>query len=164
MSFTVRFLPCTLLLVIAGCGGGAPDAPTLGPVFGKVMVDGAPLGGLTVEFHPTGETKGPMSAGVTNADGTFSIKTSTGGKGAVVGEHVVLIKCPWRLEGRRGKNAPLTADGVGSSESGEVPTGPATAADECSIAAKFEDIDSTPFKETVTEEGLTDLVFNVTSE
>lgn len=162
---------CSLLafsvLGIAGCGGGVSDAPSVAKVSGTVMVDGKPQGGLTVEFHPDSAsgTKGPMSTGLTADDGSFILSTSTGRAGAVIGNHKVLVKCPWSLTGRASKSpAPITADGFGSDASGKAPAAPAAPKSDCTVAIKYEDAGTTPLKAVVPPEGVSDLLLQAISE
>jgi hypothetical protein len=160
-------LPIVWVLGISGCGGGASDAPSVAKVSGTVMVDGKPQGGLTVEFHPDSAsgTKGPMSTGMTADDGTFMLSTTTGRAGAVIGNHKVLVKCPWSLTGRASKGpAPVTADGFGSDASGQAPTAPPAPKSDCTLSIKFEDAGTTPLKAIVPAEGVSDLLFQATSE
>ena len=155
---------CVLSLVqLAGCGGVA-DAPKLGKVAGTVMVDGKPQAGLTVEFHPDSKagTTGPMSMGVTNDEGDFILSSATGRAGAVIGNHKVVVKCPWTLGGRAG--AANTADGFGSSPTGELPPPPADDAGDCTLNIRFEDPDTTTLSAAVPEEGVADLLLQVTTK
>ena len=151
---------------IFGCSGGANDAPTVASVSGKVMVDGKPQGGLTVEFHPdsTAGTTGPMSTGLTSDDGTFILSTATGRAGAVIGSHKVLVKCPWSLTGRATDGpAPVTADGFGSDASGKAPVAPPAPKSDCTVNIKFEDASTTTLKAVVPAEGVSDLLLQATS-
>jgi hypothetical protein len=156
-----------LMLGIYGCGGEASDAPSVASVSGKVMVDGKPQGGLTVEFHPdsTAGTTGPMSTGLTADDGTFILSTSTGRAGAVIGNHKVLVKCPWSLTGRASNGpAPVTADGFGSDASGKAPAAPPASQSDCTVNIRFEDSGTTPLKAVVPADGVSDLLLQATSE
>jgi hypothetical protein len=82
-------LGCALVLVL-GCG-----SRKFAPVSGKVTLNGKPLADATVNFQPIAKEgsieAGVGSAGKTNADGEFTLKTSTGEDGAVVGNHRVMI-------------------------------------------------------------------------
>lgn len=152
------------LFLVTGCGGGAGDAPDLASVSGTVMLDGKPAGGLTVEFLPDNNagTSGPMSVAVTADDGTFMLSTSTGRAGAVIGTHKVLVKCPWRLEGRA--KATSTADGFGSSADGsEPPPAPEKKEGDCNVDIKFESVSSTPLSAEVPAGGVNDLLLQATS-
>jgi len=89
-------LALTLLaLVVIGCNDGRPKFV---PVSGRVLVDGKPVANLMVTFQPiaTEQNKdpGPGSAGITDADGRFTLKVSSqqySSNGAVVGKHKVRI-------------------------------------------------------------------------
>ena len=151
------------LVSLFGCG--ASDAPPLAVVTGKVLLDGEPAKGLTIEFHPDNSagTSGPMSLAISNPDGTFHLYTSVGGDGAVIGTHKVVIKCPFRLEGR---TPVVTGDGVGSAASGKAPepVKKADASDDCKLALKYEDPTKTPLRHVVPEKGISDLVLQATTE
>ncbi len=68
----------------AGCGGGLE----LAPASGKVTLDGKPLADAAVNFVPV--DGGPVASGVTDTQGTFSVRT-TNKPGAVPGEHHVTV-------------------------------------------------------------------------
>jgi hypothetical protein len=76
------------LLAVWGCGSGG-DGPGYAGVSGVVTMDGNPVEGATVVFTPTGA--GTMSMGLTNASGEFTLTTSTGKKGAAIGDHAVTV-------------------------------------------------------------------------
>lgn len=87
----MRYFPAVLcggLLLLTGCGGSS-DGPPYATVSGVVTLDGNPVEGATVIFTPKGP--GTMSMGLTNADGAFSLMTSTGKRGAAVGDHAVTV-------------------------------------------------------------------------
>lgn len=160
-----RLLLVLPLVVLFGCG--ASDAPPLAVVTGKVLLDGEPAKGLTIEFHPDNSagTSGPMSLAISNPDGTFHLYTSVGGDGAVIGTHKVVVKCPFRLEGR---TTVVTGDGVGSAASGKAPErvkkAPSSSSDDCKLALKYEDPTTTPLRHVVPEKGISDLVLQATTE
>jgi hypothetical protein len=87
-----RFLAVTLVFAF-GCAGSVK----LAPVSGKVTMDGKPLVGATVSFTPIDEKdkkgiEAPLSSiGNTNDQGEFTLQTTTGQPGAVVGKHKVSI-------------------------------------------------------------------------
>ena len=56
------------LFTLVGCGG--PKGPAVTAVSGTVMLDGEPLDGASVVFHPT-SSSGLAGSGKTSADGTF---------------------------------------------------------------------------------------------
>ncbi|HXG13311.1 MAG TPA: hypothetical protein VNK04_26375 [Gemmataceae bacterium] len=88
------FTPCRrgwiLLAVLLGVswGCGSRDRPV--PVRGKVTVDGAPIAGAGVVFHPK-DGNGRPASGETRADGTYHLTTFTEGDGALPGEYRVTI-------------------------------------------------------------------------
>jgi hypothetical protein len=69
-------------LFAAGCGGGAS-------VSGKVTLDGAPVHGGTVTFHPV--AGGPTAVGAIQADGSYEL--AVGNERTVQpGEYVVTVE------------------------------------------------------------------------
>ena len=157
---------CLLLSLVAAVGCGAPsDLPPLGAVSGKLMVDGKPAANMSVEFHPDNSagTKGPMSFGITDGEGKFKLYTGSGHEGAVVGKHIVVVKCPFSLEGRSAKI--VTGDGVGSAASGKAPEPkPESSKSDCTLDIKYESPTTTPLRSMVPIAGLPDLVLDTTSE
>ncbi len=84
----VRFVGLTVLLsVAAGCG--AQRSPV--PVSGTVTLDGKPVEGAVVWFHPAGDDKdGRVATGMTDKAGTFRLKTGDA-VGVRPGEYRVVI-------------------------------------------------------------------------
>src|SRR5262245_44330184 len=80
------------LVVLLGCGGGGPKYV---PVSGVVTLDGKPYGDGVVVFLPKATSDNPnpgrSSAGETDANGKFVLKTDELKTGAVVGKHLVKI-------------------------------------------------------------------------
>ncbi len=74
------------LLPVAGCGQG--DHPQLGRVSGKVTLNGKPLPGALVIFHPP---KGHISCDTTNGEGHYDLVFLREEHGAIVGKHRVEI-------------------------------------------------------------------------
>ena len=72
-----------------GCGPSS-KYPT---VSGKVTYDGAPLPNIRVVFNPVpvgnSAVAGPYSIGITDEEGSFSLKARDGSAGAVAGSHKV---------------------------------------------------------------------------
>jgi hypothetical protein len=83
----------SLLAISCGCGGGGAK---YAPVSGVVKLDGKPYGEAVVVFQPkaTGENPNPGrgSAGETDANGKFVLKTDDLKEGAVVGKHLIRIQ------------------------------------------------------------------------
>jgi len=76
-------LVCAGVLLAAGCG-----RQDMGRVAGRVTFQGRPVPDAVVNFLPT---KGPMSAGKTDADGRFALNTFAKGDGALAGRCQVCI-------------------------------------------------------------------------
>lgn len=69
----------------------------IGQVSGIVTLNGKPLAGAAVEFHPQGS--GPASTGVTNAEGKYTLKIDGKANGAIVGQHRVSISADGEKSG-----------------------------------------------------------------
>ena len=85
--------PAIPLLLLVGCG---QEPHAIAPVSGRVTLNGKPLpnAGVTFSPMPAGAKvdAGPGSAGVTDADGHYTLKlVGKPGKGAVIGKHKVSI-------------------------------------------------------------------------
>ena len=72
---------------LAGCGGSS--VPTLAPVSGTIQMAGAPAGGVTVMFTPTGSTKTAGAFGVTGPDGKYELVHRSGERGIEPGTYTV---------------------------------------------------------------------------
>jgi hypothetical protein len=87
-----------------GCGS------KFAAVSGKVSLNGKPLNHATVMFSPVGKAgsieAGEGSAGKTNEKGEFTLKSSTGKNGALVGEHHVSISALEAQLGDRDTRSP----------------------------------------------------------
>jgi hypothetical protein len=77
-------------LFALGCGSGKRA-----PVSGTVTLNGAPLAGATVTFQPIAPKgsiqAGDSSLGKTDESGKFTLRTTKGRNGALVGKHRVSI-------------------------------------------------------------------------
>ena len=76
----------------AGCGGSdGPLVESLVPASGKLLVDGQPMEGVTINFIPEAKIKGRRGGtGVTNASGEFTITDLVQNKpGVPVGKYTV---------------------------------------------------------------------------
>ena len=76
---------CLVCLVTIGCGSGGPE---LGPVTGKVTLDGKPVTNGLVTFMPIGG--GRPATGKTDANGQYAL-IGVDGKGALLGQHRVTV-------------------------------------------------------------------------
>ena len=85
------FLAGLTVAGLVGCGGDFPVAP----VSGVVTLDGEALPNASLFFQPqrSGDSPivGPPSFGVTDDEGRFTLITTGGDSGAVVGRHVVSV-------------------------------------------------------------------------
>ncbi len=77
--------------ISSGCGGRDPNLPPLVPVDGAVTLDGQPLEGAYVQFHPVGDTRGTGAAANTDAEGRYELIAPDRSKGAPVGQYRVVI-------------------------------------------------------------------------
>lgn len=86
----------TVACLIATAGCGRPSSIALAPCSGVVTLDGKPLEGWYVSFHPDAErsTRGPASMGLTDAAGVFRMWAAGKRDGAVVGQHRVFLSPP----------------------------------------------------------------------
>ena len=75
-----------VVVVLTGCGSGGLE---LAPVEGVVTLDGTPLEGATVLFHPA--EGGKPATGTTDAEGKFTLTTRNFGEGAQVGMNNVSV-------------------------------------------------------------------------
>jgi hypothetical protein len=89
-----RFAACLSLLALLGCGKAT--GPEFAPVTGRVTINGQPLAAGTIHFVPDESqvTSGPMSTGVVQADGSFSLRGPGRHDGAMVGNHRVYLTAP----------------------------------------------------------------------
>lgn len=74
---------------VVGCGR---SGPVVEMVEGMVLLDGAPLSGVTIGFSPVTPAAGLAASGVSGPDGGFRLTAVTGGlpgSGTAVGEYVV---------------------------------------------------------------------------
>jgi hypothetical protein len=72
------------ILCATGCGG--PDIDTV-KVTGKVTVAGQPVKDIIVSLLP--DAGGPVSRGITDASGNFTLSTLSSGDGAIPGKYKV---------------------------------------------------------------------------
>jgi hypothetical protein len=79
----------SILMLVAGCGGGGG----LVPVEGTVTLDGKPLPDATVTLSQVKVTDPGPFVGVTDADGRFALAAvGKQGSGAVPGEYFLFIR------------------------------------------------------------------------
>jgi len=90
-------IPCLawscVLVSIIGCG--RQSGPPVQFVQGKILLDGQPLEGATVDFTPDADGAGLAADGRSRADGSFTLTSVRGGmvgKGAVAGDYAVTVR------------------------------------------------------------------------
>ncbi len=90
-----RFVVCVLSLVMLGCDGR--KVPELGYVSGAVTMDGKPLDGVTVNFHPfsKGKGQGRVAVGKTDSEGKYVLTYLEGIEGTKLGPNKVSIMTFW---------------------------------------------------------------------
>ncbi len=88
-----------LALMAAGCGG--PPAS----VEGVVTLDGRPLPGGRITFHP--DAAGPVAYGVSLSDGSYRLKTGVKQNGLEPGGYRVTVFALEVVEGAEEKAGPL---------------------------------------------------------
>lgn len=79
-------LAAAVLVLAAGCG----PTTKLAPAGGVLLIDDKPAPNIAVQFIPQGTT-GPTSYGTTDEQGRFTLKTTDGADGAMVGKHKVTL-------------------------------------------------------------------------
>jgi len=151
MTPTAHRLPAILLTALpclaAGCG---PSLPPTAAVHGRVLLDGRPAAGVSVEFVQQGAAR--HAGGLTDTAGNFSLTTFAPGDGALLGEHRVTIFQP-AMPPPDLADAPFpTADLAEQAEAGE----------SC-IPAVYSDSQTTPLGATVVE-GENHFDFRLSSE
>lgn len=80
------------VISFAGCNSSGIELPDLGSVTGKVTMDGNPLPNVMVAFQP--EAGGRFSFAKTQSDGTYELIYIDNVKGAVIGNHKVMVTTP----------------------------------------------------------------------
>jgi len=93
-TFLGAAVALTVVLAVAGCGRSS--GVSFAPVTGRVVVNGQPLAAGTIHFFPDESkgTSGPMSTGVLQSDGSYSLHGPGQNVGAMVGEHRVYLTLP----------------------------------------------------------------------
>lgn len=79
-----------VLCTLVGCSGQATDLPETGYVSGVVTMDGKPMTNALVVFQP--RSGGRNSMGKTDKEGRYELNYNGDVKGAILGEHKVVIQ------------------------------------------------------------------------
>ena len=93
-----RWLGGCAVVAVAALGCGRPSEVSFAPVTGRVVVNGQALAAGTIHFFPDESrgTSGPMSTGVLQNDGSYSLHGPGQNVGAMVGNHRVYLSLPLR--------------------------------------------------------------------
>lgn len=85
-------LPLLCIVFLLGCG---PQKPVLVPARGVITIAGKPAANISVQFLPdVAENAGgifPTSYGISQADGSFELRTADDLEGAVPGPHKLIL-------------------------------------------------------------------------
>jgi len=89
----MHMLMFTLLIFVLGCSGGEDFSPELGTVTGVITLNEKPLANAVVTFLPqdTSSKYAPVSGGLTDAEGKYTLKFKNGSLGALPGSHSITI-------------------------------------------------------------------------
>jgi hypothetical protein len=91
--------------IAGGCGGRKVQYAEVG---GVVTLDGKPLRGVAVFYYPAVEGNDglPFSTGTTDDAGRYTLTSSAGPAGAVVGQCRVTVSWPYRPRGEAADKTP----------------------------------------------------------
>ena len=92
-----------MMSLSAGCGKAKPGIKgklPLFPVAGKLIMDGQPMAGATLLFHPTNDfptgSASQRPRAIVGEDGTFQVSTYANDDGAPAGEYRVTVS--WKAD------------------------------------------------------------------
>lgn len=144
-------LGLAVLIVISGCGGDGEENPTVVPVKGTVMYKQKPVEGATVSFMAKGASR--AASGVSDASGSFQLSTYAANDGAVIGEHVITIsKVKAEAQSQADPTANMNDPSKLSTEWESTKDGDPEAS-KTLLPEKYSNPNTTPLKETVSEDG-----------
>lgn len=84
-SLAQCFIVLLWIVALVGCGSSGPELAT---VQGNVKLDGKPIAGARVIFHPE---SGRVAAARTDDNGDYELHFSYGRDGALIGKHLIRI-------------------------------------------------------------------------
>jgi hypothetical protein len=86
--FILAVWTLALLLCGPGCTGGV-GRPV--KTEGSIVLEGKPVAGATVTFHPEKKEQGRVATGLTDEDGVFQLQTFASDDGALPGDYRVTV-------------------------------------------------------------------------
>lgn len=148
----LRSLSLLLLVLLSVCAVGCGRSDGLVSVGGIVTLDGGPLDGAVVTFHPQTDSSGNGGSGVTDAAGRFALVSPQGKKGISPGEYRVTVsrrKLPPQVEAKLAEAkaagvAPMVSQAEMAAATEAVPaayTSPQTTTLTQTIGARSENVD-----------------------
>ena len=145
-------------LFSVGCGQSGPAVEN---VQGVVTLDGTPLEGATVFFSPKG-TGGISAAGLTQADGSFTLnaKGAKPGAGTAVGDYSVTVS---KVEMPEMPNIDEDDPRYGTPEHDRLNQEASTAKPKVIVPEKYNNSETSPFTAKV-ESGSNTFTFDVSSK
>jgi hypothetical protein len=82
---------CLVLLVLVVPTLGCERQPEFAVVEGRITRNGRPVANIEVAFYADENTRGPRTAGTTDAEGRYRLQTEAGQAGAVIGHYRVCL-------------------------------------------------------------------------
>jgi hypothetical protein len=147
------------VVAAATLGCGKPSGLSFAPVTGRVVVNGQPLAAGTIHFFPDESrgTKGPMSTGILQSDGSYTLRGPGQHVGAMVGNHRVYLSLP--LRDQMPTPVPVVVDGEVVLQAQPREPAPGMAA---GIPKKFLQAETSAWTATVSEGKANVLDFEIT--
>ena len=147
------------LVFSVGCG---QSGPAVEYVQGVVTLDGAPLDGATVFFSPKGTARTRVAAGLTQADGSFTLNTQGAkpGAGTAVGDYSVTVS---KIEMPEFPDISEDDPRYGTPEQDRLEQEAANAKPKVIVPEKYNNSETSPFTAKV-ESGSNTFTFDVSSK
>jgi hypothetical protein len=159
-----RWLGGCAVVAVATLGCGKGDGVAFAPVEGRVTLDGQPLEAGEIRFAPDASqgNKGPLSAAVLGAGGSFKLRGPGTRVGAVAGPHRVYFVSPLRDEA---PEAPLFIDGkyISRAEAAGGDPVPPLSPNSWKVPRKFLQAETSELTATVTKGTANVIEFNLES-
>lgn len=137
-------------LLAAGCSGNKPN-----PVEGKIYLEGQPLAGATIMFHP--EKGGAPASGLSGDGGVFTLTTLSSGDGAPPGLYKVTVTKAAGGGSGRPLDPKKPEDMAEMVKRMSRPTAPDPTKEKSDIHANYQDVSKTPIKVEILKGGKKDV-------